>query len=204
MSQFLFLTPQVLLPFSPLTSQEFDQIRHKARASWQDETRWSDSSMTTYSGSYREKQLDEFARSRLSFGAAGQHKPGCKRTLLLNNCTHNPLLYGAGTQDSNDVKGRFPDITQTLKNPLDVKHKVAHQAWYSADFPPALPNYRKSCARSKQPALQTRMNHKHVGKSFPKHFQGQWDSVSKVGSSDDSDADQYCDYGRGGLLSLLS
>lgn len=68
MSHFFYLTPQIVLPFSPLTSQEFDVIRRKAAASWQDEARWSDLSVTTYMGSYREKQLDESTGGRLRAG----------------------------------------------------------------------------------------------------------------------------------------
>ncbi|XP_063116885.1 uncharacterized protein C4orf51 homolog [Cavia porcellus] len=211
MSQFLFLTPQILLPFNPVTSQEFDLIRHKARASWQNETRWSDSSVTTYSGSYHEKQLDESVCSRLASWTAGQYKPGCTRTVLLNRSTYSPLFCGAGAQETKDVKGRFPDINGPLKNPFDVKHRVAHQIWYSADAPPALPNCRKSrtytldvslplVVRSKQPALKTQVNHKCVEK-ISKHVQ--WDSLSKVRSSADSETDQYSDCGQRGLLSLL-
>lgn len=66
MTHFLYLTPEILLPFSPLTSTEFELIRRKAQQLWQDETRWSASSMTTYSGSYREKQLDEATCNRLA------------------------------------------------------------------------------------------------------------------------------------------
>ncbi|XP_010609239.1 uncharacterized protein C4orf51 homolog [Fukomys damarensis] len=203
MSQFLFLTPQIILPFSPLTSQEFDLIKHRARASWQNERRWSDSSVTTYAGSYREKPLVESTCSRLTF-RAGQPKPGCKRMVLPNSSTHSPLLCGADTHETKDVKGRFPDITRSLKNPLDVKHRAAHQIWYSADFPSAFPNYKKSRVRSKEPALETLLSHRCARQSFPKQFQGRWDSISKVGSSEDSEADQYSHYGRGGLLSLLS
>ncbi|KFO20583.1 hypothetical protein H920_18043 [Fukomys damarensis] len=104
MSQFLFLTPQIILPFSPLTSQEFDLIKHRARASWQNERRWSDSSVTTYAGSYREKPLVESTCSRLTF-RAGQPKPGCKRMVLPNSSTHSPLLCGADTHETKDVKG---------------------------------------------------------------------------------------------------
>lgn len=76
MSHFFCLTPQILLPFSPLTSQEFDLIRLKAGASWQNETRWSDSSVTTYAGSYRKKQLHDSTCGRLQ---AGRHWPECNR-----------------------------------------------------------------------------------------------------------------------------
>ncbi|XP_023561512.1 uncharacterized protein C4orf51 homolog isoform X2 [Octodon degus] len=171
MSQFLFLTPQILLPFSPLTSQEFDLIRHKARASWQNETRWCDSSVTTYSGSYREKQLDESTHSRLAFRTAGQQELVHKRTWLPNSSTHNPPLSGADTQETKDVKGRFPDITGSLKTPLEIKHRVVHQTWYSADAPPVRPKDRKSCVKSKQPALEMRMNLKCMGRIFSKQIQ---------------------------------
>lgn len=66
MTHFLYLTPEIPLPFNPLTSTEFELIRRKAQQLWQDETRWSAASMTTYLGSYREKQLDEATCNRLA------------------------------------------------------------------------------------------------------------------------------------------
>ncbi|KAL6086064.1 hypothetical protein STEG23_038339 [Scotinomys teguina] len=64
MSHFFYLVPEVLLPFSPLPSKEFELIRRKARDLWRDEARWTASSVTTYSGSYRQKQLDEATCNR--------------------------------------------------------------------------------------------------------------------------------------------
>ncbi|XP_059780322.1 uncharacterized protein C4orf51 homolog [Balaenoptera ricei] len=116
MSHFFYLTPQILLPFSPLTSQEFDLIRLKAGASWQNETRWSDSSVTTYAGSYRKKQLDDSTCGQLQ---AGQHWPECNQ-MSLPNC----FARRAGLQETTDVKGLFPHITSSFKNSFDVKHGV--------------------------------------------------------------------------------
>ncbi|KAM6148031.1 uncharacterized protein C4orf51 homolog [Erethizon dorsatum] len=238
MSQFLFLTPQILLPFSPLTSQEFDLFRHKARASWQNETRWSDSSMTTYSGSYQEKQLDESTRGQITFRTAGQHKPGCKRTLLLNSSTHSPLLSGASTQETKDVKDIVNNAAvneRGSEEEVGLLHGILH-GWRSqhpgqgstptrcpiiADqwatlVPSTVYKERLSLwdhgsreARgqiSPTPiATLTLLLHPALGIRHPllPRFQGQRDSVSKVGSSEDSEADQFSDYGRGGLLSLL-
>ncbi|XP_049708779.1 uncharacterized protein C4orf51 homolog [Elephas maximus indicus] len=102
MSHYFYLTPQVVLPFSPLTSEEFDLIRHKAGASWQDETQWTKSSLTTYTGSYRKKKLDESTWSRLF--KAGPQEPECKQMSLPNSSAYNPPLYRAGTQETTDVK----------------------------------------------------------------------------------------------------
>ncbi|XP_058291816.1 uncharacterized protein C4orf51 homolog [Hylobates moloch] len=147
MSHF-YLTPQILLPFSPLTSQEFDLIRHKAGASWQDETRWSDSSVTTYTGSYRKKQLNKSMCSQFSF-RAGQHEPECKQMSLPNSSACR-LLCWAGTQKTTDVKGMRP----------------------------------------KKPAQEALINYSRRGKGVLKHLHGRCDSESKVGSSEDSEADR--------------
>ncbi|XP_004378925.1 uncharacterized protein C4orf51 homolog [Trichechus manatus latirostris] len=162
MSHYFYLTPQVLLPFSPLTSEEFDLIRRKAGASWQNETRWSDSSVTTYTGSYRKKQLDVSTCSR-SF-KAGPQEPECEQMSLPNSSAYNPTLYRAGTQKTTDVK--------------DV--------------------------RIKKPASESLMRFSLRGKGFLTHFQGQCDSESKVGSSDDSEVDQYFDYLLGRPLTSFS
>lgn len=196
MSHFFYLTPQILLPFSPLTSQEFDLIRRKAGASWQDETRWSDSSMTTYKGSYRKKQLDKSTCSQFSF-RAGQHQPECKQMSLPNSSACR-LLCWAGTQETTDVKGLFPEITRPFKKSFDVKHGVAHQIWDFGDCFPTPPNYGKYCVRPKKLAQEALINYSRRGKGVLKHLHGRCDSESKVGSSEDSEADRYSDYGWGG------
>ncbi|XP_004411827.1 PREDICTED: uncharacterized protein C4orf51 homolog [Odobenus rosmarus divergens] len=102
MSHFFYLTPQIVLPFSPLTSPEFDLIRRKAGASWQKETRWLDSSVTTYTGSYRKKQLDKSTSSRFSF-KAGQHRPECNQ-ISSPNSAFSPTVCRAGSRETTDAK----------------------------------------------------------------------------------------------------
>ncbi|KAI4536041.1 hypothetical protein MG293_013433 [Ovis ammon polii] len=155
MSHFFYLTPQIPLPFSPLTSQEFDVIRQKAAASWQDEARWSDLSVTTYTGSYRKKQLDESTGGRLRAGqpwperhkafqiaktilkaemSLGYFPIGDLVWMALPNC----FAGRAELQETTDAKGLLPHITSSFKNSSIVKHGVAHQI-LSGDFPPARP-----------------------------------------------------------------
>ncbi|KAM4834299.1 uncharacterized protein C4orf51 homolog isoform 2-T2 [Thomomys bottae] len=105
MSHFFYLSPEILVPFSPLTSQEFELIRSKARASWQDESRWSRSCVTTYSGSYREKQLDESKWSRCSPNVS-QHEPRKNRLSLLSVSEHLPSPNQFYFQNTKGVKGR--------------------------------------------------------------------------------------------------
>ncbi|XP_011246794.1 uncharacterized protein C4orf51 homolog isoform X1 [Mus musculus] len=124
MTHFLYLTPEILLPFSPLTSTEFELIRRKAQQLWQDETRWSASSMTTYSGSYREKQLDEATCNRLA-QRVGQPQFEYKPTPLPGSSAYNTLPGHAGSQEAADGKGRLPDIASPSRDsPLNIKHKV--------------------------------------------------------------------------------
>nr|XP_051676002.1 uncharacterized protein C4orf51 homolog isoform X2 [Oryctolagus cuniculus] len=127
---------------SPLSSQEFNMIRHGAGASWQDETRWSDSSVTTYTGSYREKHLEKSTCSRFSFRAL-QNGPECKHLSSPRSSTSSPALGLPGTQEATNVKGLLPDITRPLKKSLDIKHGVAHQIWCFDDFSPAPRSYGK-------------------------------------------------------------
>nr|XP_035933691.1 uncharacterized protein C4orf51 homolog isoform X1 [Halichoerus grypus]XP_035933692.1 uncharacterized protein C4orf51 homolog isoform X1 [Halichoerus grypus] len=204
MSHFFYLTPQIVLPFSPLTSQEFDLIRRKAGASWQKETRWLDSSVTTYTGSYRKKQLDKLDKSvstRFSF-KAGQHRPECNQ-ISSPNSAFNPTVCRAGSRETTDAKGLFPQISSSFKNSPDVKHSVTHQILFG-DFSPAPPNYGKSCMRIKKPVSKNLMNYNQLKKDFLKHLQQQGNSASKAGSSDDSEGDQYSDYSLGAPASSLS
>ncbi|XP_014635653.1 PREDICTED: uncharacterized protein C4orf51 homolog [Ceratotherium simum simum] len=199
MSHF-YLTPQILLPFSPLTSQEFNVIRRKAGASWQNETRWSDSSVTTYLGSDRRKQLDESMCSRFSY-KAGQHWPECNQLSSPNCSACSPTVCRAGPQETTDAKGLFPIITSSFKKSLDVKQSVAHQILFG-DFSPASPNYKKSYVKMKKPAYENLMNYNRQRRDFLKRVQ--CNSASKVSSSEDSEADQYSVYNLGGPLSSFS
>ncbi|XP_027260726.1 uncharacterized protein C4orf51 homolog [Cricetulus griseus] len=104
MSHFFYLAPEILLPFSPLTSKEFEMIRRKARELWQEETQWSASSVTTYSGSYRQKQLDEATCNRLA-QRAGQQQFEYKQTPLLGSSASITLPGQAGSQEAADGKG---------------------------------------------------------------------------------------------------
>nr|XP_042090236.1 uncharacterized protein C4orf51 homolog isoform X1 [Ovis aries] len=200
MSHFFYLTPQIPLPFSPLTSQEFDVIRRKAAASWQDEARWSDLSVTTYMGSYRKKQLDESTGGRLR---AGQPWPE-RHKMALPNC----FAGRAELQETTDAKGLLPHITSSFKNSSIVKHGVAHQI-LSGDFPPARPppGYeRPFClftlgVRIKKPAPRNLMKYSLLRREFLKHFREPSDSISKTSSSGGSEADQAV-YIRKGPLSF--
>ncbi|XP_025123910.2 uncharacterized protein C4orf51 homolog [Bubalus bubalis] len=183
MSHFFYLTPQIVLPFSPLTSQEFDVIRRKAAASWQDEARWSDLSVTTYMGSYREKQLDESTGGRLR---AGQPWPE-RHKMALPNC----FAGRAELQETTDAKGLLPHISSSFKNSSIVKHGVAHQI-LSGDFPPAHPppGYERPYARIKKPAQKSLMKYSLLWRELLKPFREPSDSISKTSSSGGSEADQ--------------
>nr|XP_020747681.1 uncharacterized protein C4orf51 homolog isoform X1 [Odocoileus virginianus texanus] len=170
MSHFFYLTPQILLPFSPLTSQEFDVIRRKAAASWQDEVRWSDLSVTTYTGSYRKKRLDESTGGWLK---AGQPWPGHRKMAFPNCFAGRAELHG-----TTDAKGLLPHITSSFKNSFIVKHGVAHQI-LSGDSPPAPPppGYeRPFClftldVRLKKPAPKNLMKYSLLRRELLKHIQ---------------------------------
>ncbi|XP_028007126.2 uncharacterized protein C4orf51 homolog [Eptesicus fuscus] len=199
MSHFLYLTPQILLPFSPLTSQEFDLIRRKAGASWQNERRWSDSSLTTYKGSYRRKELDKSTSGQFCL-EAGKQRPECRQMSSPKASAYGPALCRADPQDTAGGKGLFPHITSSFKNPPDVKHRVAHQILFR-DLSPVLPNYEKSYVRTKKPAPENLVKANQRRTDFLLRCPRQpRTSSSKPESSEDSDADQYYVYSLGGPL----
>ncbi|XP_014393999.1 PREDICTED: uncharacterized protein C4orf51 homolog [Myotis brandtii] len=198
MSHFLYLTPQILLPFSPLTSQEFDLIRRKAGASWQNETRWSDSSLTTYAGSFRRKELDKSTSSQFCL-EAGKQRPESRQMSLPRASAHGPTLCRAGPQDTAGGKGRFPHITSSFKKPLDVKHRVAHQILFR-DLSSVTPNYEKPYVRMKKPASENLVKANQRRTVFLRCPRQPCNSANKPESSEDSDADQYYVYSLGGPL----
>ncbi|XP_050017537.1 uncharacterized protein C4orf51 homolog [Alexandromys fortis] len=202
MSHYFYLAPEVLVPFSPLTSKEFELIRRKARELWQDETRWSDSSVTTYAGSYRGKQPDEAACHRLA-QRAGQQQFEYKPTPLPSRSAYGALPGQAGSQEPADCKGGLPGVPRLSQNTtLHVKHKVAHQIWGSEAPCLSPPDYRTLCMKPPKPAFELLMNYRTRGKNLLKQLQRQqWDYESKIGSSEDSEMDRYSsDYSAGSSL----
>nr|XP_031318118.1 uncharacterized protein C4orf51 homolog [Camelus dromedarius] len=186
MSHFFYLTPQILLPFSPLTSQEFDLIRRKAGASWQNETRWSNSSVTTYTGSYRKKQLDDYPCSRLSL-KAGQHWPECNQVRLL-------------VIDFQEVSCLSP------LSPIMVCLPDRHTIYETG----MLKEMEENAGPIPSPAIKWQFDSQFCAKNNPSgwasadnqaiflQLQKPCNSTSKTSSSEDSEADQYSVYSLGG------
>nr|XP_021491308.1 uncharacterized protein C4orf51 homolog [Meriones unguiculatus] len=128
MSHYYYLAPEVLLPFSPLTSEEFDLIRRKAREQWQDETKWSAASVTTYSGSYREKQLDEATCKQLA-QRLGQKQLECKQILLPNSFGDSTLSSQAAPLKAADGKAQHGPGVAAVDFAVSVKlHPLVNSA----------------------------------------------------------------------------
>ncbi|XP_024898137.1 uncharacterized protein C4orf51 homolog [Pteropus alecto] len=101
------------------------------------------------------------------------------------------------------LAGLFPHITSSFKKSVDVKHRVAHQI-LSADFSPAPPDYEKPYVRIKKPAFEKLMSCNRRRTDYLRRLPEHYNSASKVGSSEDSDADQYYVYSLGGPLEPFS
>nr|XP_031540115.1 uncharacterized protein C4orf51 homolog [Vicugna pacos] len=187
MSHFFYLTPQILLPFSPLTSQEFDLIRRKAGASWQNETRWSNSSVTTYTGSYRKKQLDDYPCSRLSL-KAGQHWPECNQVTLPTGFARRAVLQEtAGVKGSGLPHRHTIYETGMLKEMEENAGPIPSPAikWqFDSQFCAKKNNLRGWASADNQAIFL--------------QLQKPCNSTSKISSSEDSEADQYSVYSLGG------
>ncbi|XP_039110234.1 uncharacterized protein C4orf51 homolog [Hyaena hyaena] len=120
-----------------------------------------------------------------------------------NGSAFSSTLSKAGPRESIDAKGLLPHITNSFKNSQDIKHSVAHQILFS-DFSPAPPNYEKSRMRTKKPAPKNLMIYNRLKNDFLRRFQNRGNSTSKIGSSEDSESDQYSVYTLGGSLSSLN
>ncbi|XP_040340563.1 LOW QUALITY PROTEIN: uncharacterized protein C4orf51 homolog [Herpailurus yagouaroundi] len=254
MSHFFYLTPQIILPFSPLTSQQFDLIRRKAGVSWQNEARWSHSSVTTYAASsYRQRQLDESTCSRFSL-KAGQHWPEWQCLLAYLNLG----LPGGLTVAQEEYKPRkdesYDNSDQALENSPEVFEMIflsdlvliqtnpfmKKQQFYAIpvdvfmEFDKMIQdkeiartpskenkvngdggkcrNNPDSCStmRSWQLHSQFRAESNLSGRARANNqaiflqLQEPCNSASKVGSSEDSESDQYSVYSLGGPFSSLS
>ncbi|XP_053756679.1 uncharacterized protein C4orf51 homolog [Panthera pardus] len=219
MSHFFYLTPQIILPFSPLTSQEFDLIRRMAGISWQNEARWSHSSVTTYAGSYRKKQLDESTRSRFSL-KAGQHWPECNQApLFAFHCCQTKaapvgeLRTWQAAPSPHHLVPSFPPpppLSAQPAGPLAAQARNGGNRVNGGVRKCRNNPYSCSRMRSWQLHSQFRAESNLSGRARANNqaiflqLQEPCNSTSKVGSSEDSESDQYSVYSLGGPFSSLS
>ncbi|XP_038611191.1 uncharacterized protein C4orf51 homolog isoform X1 [Tachyglossus aculeatus] len=129
MSHYYFLTPEVLLPFSPLTTQEFHRIRREAGASWKRETRWSDSCLTTYRAAYWRKALDDTTYLNPS-SKTRLYNPHLPKVFLVSKLNRMPGYYNSQLKEAAPNKGQSPDLTRFFEDMVHVKHLVAHQTMF--------------------------------------------------------------------------
>ncbi|XP_051025273.1 uncharacterized protein C4orf51 homolog [Acomys russatus] len=199
MAHYFYLAPEILLPFSPLPSKEFELIRRKARDLWQDESRWSAASVTTYSGSYHKKQLDEATCMRLA-QRVGQPQFQYKQTPLPANFAYSTLPYQAGSQEATHGKVVLNQWVTALWGNYMTLHTEAHQIWGSEALFPTPLDYKMlrefPGVKPKKPGYNLLLSYKTRGKNLLKQLRRQWDYESKFGSSEDSETDRYSDYGR--------
>ncbi|XP_074083537.1 uncharacterized protein C4orf51 homolog [Macrotis lagotis] len=126
MADFFFLAPEIVLPFSPLSPEQFNKIRRAAEKSWTNETRWSNSCPTTYKAHYRSKTLDEPPRIQ-PFSETRLNKPHPNELFLINKIHYLPGYYNSRQPEPEKNKVPYPEITSFFKDSMNIKHRVMHQ-----------------------------------------------------------------------------
>ncbi|XP_036621580.1 uncharacterized protein C4orf51 homolog [Trichosurus vulpecula] len=126
MADFFFLAPEIVLPFSPLSSEQFNKIRFAAEKSWKNETQWSDRCPTTYGAYYRRKKLDEPPRIQ-PFSETRLNNPHPHELFLVNKIHYLPGYYNSKAPEPEKNKVSCPEITSFFKDSMNVKQRVMHQ-----------------------------------------------------------------------------
>ncbi|KAM8968204.1 uncharacterized protein C4orf51 homolog isoform X1 [Sarcophilus harrisii] len=126
MADFFFLAPEIVLPFRPLSSEQFNKIRSAAEKSWKNETQWSERCPTTYGAHYRSKKVDEPPRIH-PFNETRLNNPHPHELFLVNKIHYLPGYYNSKAREPERKKAPTPDITSYFKDSLNVKRRVMHQ-----------------------------------------------------------------------------
>ncbi|XP_053108210.1 uncharacterized protein C4orf51 homolog isoform X2 [Hemicordylus capensis] len=130
MAKYLFLAPGSPLPFSPLSPEAFEEIKHHSGKAWKEHSVSNKDCSTTYSGAYGNKELDAVTRCRVAPSSPTRmHRPHPPEVFLVNRLHHLPGHYGNAKQrKATDGFRPHPAFPSDLKAPGDLGKLQIHQS----------------------------------------------------------------------------
>ncbi|XP_074130734.1 uncharacterized protein C4orf51 homolog isoform X4 [Sminthopsis crassicaudata] len=129
MADFFFLAPEIVLPFRPLSSEQFNKIRSAAEKSWKNETQWSERCLTTYGAHYRSKKVDEPPRIQ-PFNETRLNNPHPHELFLVNKIHYLPGYYNSKAREPERKKGEgLQDLGWTICGKTEQKIPKDEKEW---------------------------------------------------------------------------
>ncbi|XP_039396921.1 uncharacterized protein C4orf51 homolog [Mauremys reevesii] len=129
---YLFLAPELALPFSPLSPQAFEEIQRHAGEAWRREAQREANCATTYSAGYGKKELAESARCRTKPSSPTRiNRPHPPEVFMVNKLHYIPGHYNSDKQTAADDKGKCYEHPGYREDSKYVRQRVVYQNMYS-------------------------------------------------------------------------
>ncbi|XP_028600802.2 uncharacterized protein C4orf51 homolog [Podarcis muralis] len=141
MAKYVFLAPGLTLPFSPLSSEAFEEIKRHAGRAWEQHTQEDASCSTTYSGAYGNKKLDGSAYCHVTPSSPTRiHKPHPPEVFLINRLHYLAGNYGNPKHGATSDKGCHPSFLKSSSNRKKFQHHSQQMNHNAVVIPsPAVP-----------------------------------------------------------------
>ncbi|XP_065453851.1 uncharacterized protein C4orf51 homolog [Chrysemys picta bellii] len=126
---YLFLAPELPLPFSPLSPQAFEEIQRHAGEAWRREAQREANCATTYSAGYGKKELAEPARTKPS-SPTRINRPHPPEVFMVNQLHYIPGYYNSDKQTAAADKGKCHEYPGYREDSKYVRQQVVYQNMY--------------------------------------------------------------------------
>ncbi|XP_067407693.1 uncharacterized protein C4orf51 homolog [Emydura macquarii macquarii] len=128
---YLFLAPELPLPFSPLSSQAFEEIQRHAGEAWRREAEREANCATTYSAGYGKKELSELTRwSAKPSSPTRINRPHPPEVFMVNQLHYIPGCYNSDKPTAAADKDKCCEFPGYREDSKYVRQRVVHQNMY--------------------------------------------------------------------------
>ncbi|XP_006114748.1 uncharacterized protein C4orf51 homolog [Pelodiscus sinensis] len=125
---YLFLAPELPLPFSPLSPQAFEEIQRHAGEAWKREAQRQANCATTYSASYGKKELPEPASWRAKPSSPTRiNRPHPPEVFMVNKLHYIPGCYDSDKQTAAADKGKCYEYPGYREDSKYVRQRIVYQ-----------------------------------------------------------------------------
>ncbi|XP_073197387.1 uncharacterized protein C4orf51 homolog [Lepidochelys kempii] len=128
---YLFLSPELPLPFSPLSPQAFKEIQRHAGEAWRQEAQREANCATTYSAGYGKKELADPTRwSTKPSSPTRINRPHPPEVFMVNQLHYIPGYYNSDKQTASDDKGKCYEYPGYRDDSKYLGQRVVYQNMY--------------------------------------------------------------------------
>ncbi|KAM6440849.1 uncharacterized protein C4orf51 homolog isoform 1-T1 [Liasis olivaceus] len=129
MAKYLFLAPRLPVPFSPLSSEAFEEIKCLAGKAWVQHSQEYVDCPTSYAAAFGNKGLDVSRRAQVTPSSPTRvHRPHPPKVFLVNQLHNLPGHYGNGKGIHPNWVEHSSDMKKFQVHPEKIKHNAVAAA----------------------------------------------------------------------------